>query len=88
MLTKEVTTEFERELADKINAAGLSISEVVMLGYACGRTPNVCAEPFTALLGRELTREEGLALENLFEEQSCNVANIIGPLEGAVPATA
>jgi hypothetical protein len=89
MIWKEVTEAFEREVADKFRATGLGISELLMLGYVCGSTPTRDNEPFAALLGRELTEEEWLALENLFEEQSSNVENIIGrPPEEAPPATA
>jgi hypothetical protein len=81
-----MTQEFERELQDKITAAGITPSELLMFGYAVGRTPNDYNELFGALLNRALTEEEQLALERLEDEQYCHVENIIGPLEAAASA--
>lgn len=80
MITINVTEAFERELQDKISAAGLGISEVLMLGFATGRTPNNYHEMFETLLNRALTVEEQLALERLEGEEYLVVENTIGPL--------
>jgi hypothetical protein len=78
ILTNEVTDEFELELTEKITKSHLSLADVLMVGFACGRMPNTCDELFECMLGRKLTHMEGHALEDL-EAQAYHAAdNTIG----------
>ena len=76
MTNAKLDQEIEAKAPDLLSTANL-----LMLGFATGRTPNSYQELFEALLDRKLTVDEELFLERLEAEQYCLIENIIGPLE-------
>ena len=73
--------KFMSEIAEKVKATGMSTMEVLMFGFATGRTPNSYQKMFETLLARKLTVDEHGILEGLEGEMYCRVESIIGPLE-------
>jgi hypothetical protein len=56
-------------------------ADLIMLGFACGRTPNGYQQLFEHLLGRELTRDEEARLADLEGDAYSTIDHEIGPLE-------